>query len=130
MPAIDELFENDEHRAKALAGSLATELDRTLELHGELAFGLEPSSEWPREFAAEWYALAGELAACWGWGAEATAMFELVLEDLSAQAVRRAEAGERPRSERAEVHVSRIRRLGIVGVRTVKRFFRPPPARR
>jgi len=128
MPAIDGLFDNDEHRAKALAGSLATELERTLELYGEMAGGLGSSSDWPAEFAAEWRAMAGQLARCWNWGDAANAMFELVLEDLSAQAVRRAEAGERPRSARSEVHVSRLRRLGIMGARTVKRFFRPPPA--
>jgi hypothetical protein len=89
-----------------------------------------PSPAWPGEFAAEWEMTAGQLARCWNWGDEANAMFDLVLQDLSGQAVRRAEAGERPRSKRSEVHISRLRRLGIMGARTVKRFFRPPPAGR
>jgi len=128
MPAIDNLFDNDEHRAKALAGSLATELERTLELYGELTAETDPSPDWPREFAAEWGAVADRLACCWGWGDAANAMFDSVHDDLSAQAVRRAETGERPRAERAEVHISRIRRLGIMALRAVGRFFRPPPA--
>ncbi len=129
MPAIDELFDNDEHRAKALAGSLATEFERILELHGEMAREVEPSLEWPGAFAAEWCQLARHLAECWAWDAEANAMFELVLDDLSAQAVRRAQVGDRPRAKRAEAQMSRFRRLGIMGVRTVGRFFRPPPTR-
>ena len=129
MPAIDGLFDGDAHRAKALAGSLATELERTLELRGEMAVSTESSPNWPGEFAAEWCALAGQLARCWAWDEEANEMFDLVLQDLSAQAVGRAEVGERPRSERKEVHVSRLRRLGIMGARTLGRFFRPPPAR-
>ena len=128
MPTIDDLFDNDEHRAKALAGSLATEFERTLVLHGEMAAEFVPSPEWPGEFAVEWSAMACRLAECWAWGTEANVMFELVLEDLSAQAVRRAKRGERPRSARSEVHISRLRRLGIMGARTLKRFFRPPPA--
>lgn len=130
MPAIDDLFDNDEHRAKALAGSLATELERTLELLGEMGAGRGAAPDWAGEFAAEWRATAGQLAGCWKWGDEANAMFELVLGDLSEQAVGRAEAGKRPRSERSEVRVSRIRRFGIISALTIKRFFRPPPARR
>lgn len=130
MPSLDGLFDDDEHRAKALAGSLATELERTLELYGELATPVETPARWPEVVAAEWRTLARELARCWQWGEEASTMFDLVLDDLSAQAVRRAVAGERPRAERAEVHVSRLRRLRIVAARTVMRFFRPPPGGR
>lgn len=129
MPAIDELFDDDAHRAKALAGSLSTELERTLELRGEMAPSPDSSSGWPGQFAAEWCERATQVARCWGWDAEANEMFDLVLQDLSSQAVRRAEAGERPLSARPEVHISRLRRLGIMGMRTVGRFFRPPPAR-
>ncbi len=130
MPAIDDLFDNDEHRAKALAGSLATELERTLELLGEMRAGRSEAPDWPGEFATEWRVTAGQLARCWQWGDEANAMFELVLGDLSDQAVGRAEAGERPRSKRSEVQVSRLRRFGIISALTIKRFFRPPPAAR
>ena len=128
MPAIDDLFDDDEQRAKALAGSLATELERTLELIGEMETEIDPGPDWAAELAAEWNTEAARLAACWGWGEQANAMFALVLIDLSAGAVRRAEAGERPRSERKEVQVSRLRRLGIMAARSLGRFFRPPPA--
>lgn len=130
MPAIDDLFDNDPHRAKALAGSLATELERTLELLGEMGAGRGAVPDWASEVAAEWRATAGQLARCWQWGDEANVMFALVLGDLSDQAVARAEAGERPRSERSEVHVSRLRRFGIISALTIKRFFRPSPAGR
>ncbi len=130
MPAIDGLFDGDEQRAKALAGSLATELERTLELYGELTSALDPAPDWPHRMTAEWCPVARRLADGWAWSDEANAVFEAVLEDLSAQAVGRAEAGERPLAHRSQVQVSGIRRLGIMTARMVMRFFRPPPATR
>jgi hypothetical protein len=131
MPGLDELFEDDNHRAKALAGSLATELDRTLELYGGMAdaAGQSATGAWAAEWAHDWVESAEGLAEAWHWGPEARSMFSVVLEDLSEQAVARAEAGERPRSARPEVRVSRSRRLAIMLGRLVERFFRPAPRR-
>jgi hypothetical protein len=132
MPGLDELFLDDEHRAKALAGSLATELARVLELQGAMAAaaGIAIPDDWPRACAAEWLSTAGEVADCWPWDAAARNMFRLVIDEISAQAVAQAEVGERPRSARGEVHISRLRRWVIMSGRLVGRFFRPAPQRR
>ncbi len=130
MPALDDLFENDEHRAKALAGSLATELDRVFEAHGDLTEDASVGSAWPRVWAEAWQQEARGYIAAWNWEAESAEMFELVLSDLCGQSVERAEQGDRPRAARPEVELSAVQRMAMRAGRLARRFFRPQPGRR
>jgi hypothetical protein len=132
MPALDNLFEDDAHRGKALAGSLATEMERTVELYGELLSdgqGAE-AGVWAAAFATEWRTTAGRLPAAWQWGEDAVGVFEAVLEDLTARAVSNAEQGVRPRTARPEVEVGRLQRGLIMVGRLLSRFLRPKPRAR
>lgn len=130
MPTLEELFDGDEHRAKALAGSLATELERVFELYGEMSEATSTPAEghratWPAAWAADWRKVTVGMVDAWGWDADAARIFEAFLDDLTASATRRAVAGERPRSARPEISVSRSRRLAIMAFRRVRRFFKP-----
>ncbi len=127
MPALDNLFDDDAHRGKALAGSLATEMERTVELYGELLTESQGAAAWAATFAVEWRTTASQLPAAWRWDDDAVHVFEAVLEDLTARAVANAEQGVRPRSARPEVEVGRLQRAFIMAGRLLGRFLRPAP---
>lgn len=129
LPAIEPLFDDEVHRARALAGNLATELGDVLRGTARIA----PSAILDGEAAAEWL-----VASCRSWQVslrgveivgsddpEAVEFFDAMLAQLVERERDRALEVARDRVAAAAPEPSVLRRfLRIVAV-PLRRFFRP-----
>lgn len=133
MPTLDSLFDDDSHRARALAGSLCTELEDVLVAWGSARAKAGRPDAAAREFvratAEAWRERAVGMARGREWGVEAREVFEGVLDDLVARARARGEAalaGEaRADPLPARPWQVRLRRILRVPVVLIRRFLRP-----
>ncbi len=98
MGSLGPLFDDEAHRAKALAGNLATELSQVLEVWARLqsehrrptARDLPPLLAWVAEVSARWQLEATRYIALEGWDHEAAEVFNGFLGEICERSVDRA----------------------------------------
>lgn len=136
MPALDTLFDDEAHRARALAGSLCTELEDLLITWGRLRSAAgRPDAEAERfvdRTARQWQERAREFVGPMGWqGAAAEEVYLGFVADLSERARKRGRAALRDRAEQVRAKPGRLtlllRRLARGPLLALRRFFRPAP---
>lgn len=97
LPAMDNLFDDDSHRAKALAANLATELEQTMtawvrvcaEAPGQRLSGAETRRRLDL-LAQQWVTVATRFRDAEAWGEEACSSFDDFLQELLVRARGRA----------------------------------------
>ncbi len=130
MPSLDTLFDDDRHRAKALAGNLATELEAALmawvRALQEDEADLPGSQRRLAKQVAAWRSVARPVGRGPGWDAEAVGVFDSFLDELSARAQRRAQTALASPPTAPSSRVGGV--LGVLGagvVTVLRRVFRP-----
>ena len=89
LPSMLEMFDDDAHQAKALAGNLATELGGVLRTGVGIALGpgggarSKEIAAWVEESAVEWRRVVGEALGLPEWESEPRDVFEAFLDELT-----------------------------------------------
>jgi hypothetical protein len=133
MPGLDSMFDNDAHRARALAGSLCTELEDVLIAWSRLRAALGDPGEAARRFvddaAERWRVTARGFVDAIAWDAEGREAFAELVDALVTRAHERGLAALRGDGRPAAAPPSRLalglRRLVRLPVLATRRFFRP-----
>ncbi len=140
MGSLGPLFDDEAHRAKALAGNLATELSQILEVWTRLrirrppaARELQPLLAWLEDLSARWQLEGRRYLAVEGWDGQAAEVFDGFLEEICARAISRAaerlQSAEPVRNRDARRWQLPGRLIGAI-VDAVARVFHPRPRSR
>lgn len=135
MPTLDTLFDDDAHRARALAGSLCTELEDLLitwgRLRSEKGAPDDDAARFVDETAERWQHQAGAFAAPMGWDGEAGDVFRACVADLVDRARTRGHTALRgdvgPVADPPGRAMLLLRRIVRPPMLALRRFFRPAP---
>lgn len=133
LPAMDNLFDDDSHRAKALAANLATELEQTMvawvrvceKVPGQ-RLGVSETRRRLDFLAQQWATVATRFRDAEGWGQEACSTFDAFLQELLLRARTRA-WNEFEVAYRARTAERPVGRLAAVLRGALRRLFHPEP---
>lgn len=133
MPALDTLFDDDRHRARALAGNLCTQLEDLLVAWGQARAACGPPDESAHAFleaaVAEWRIAARRLGAAHDWSGPARDTFDGFLRELSERSLERGRAALTDDLDPRGLPPARwqrvMRRLLRGPVVALRRFLRP-----
>lgn len=135
MPALEGLFDDDAHRARALAGSLCTELEDVLvawaRLRAETGEADAPAREFVDRCADRWRAEVQAFAGACRWDEPGRRAFTELVDTLAARARDRGLAALRgggPGRPAAPSSLALgLRRMARGPLLALRRFFRPEP---